>query len=210
MTFFRRSLQAAHSIGTNGKHSSAAQSQPHRGRYRYETSKEAFASTVDMALNIAVFTWVGAAAPWVLIFGPEVAPFTHFLLAGLGILLLRRIPVIVLLSGHVRQLNGWREALTAGFFGPMGVSAIYYLFLTLKYLSTAENQRHGSTEFEEALRLVIWFCVITSIIVHGSCIGIYQAGSVIASLCRARLSQGFFRAGHPKMHDDVERQPLLP
>lgn len=162
-----------------------------------------------MALNIAVFTWMGVVAPWALIFGPEVASFTHFLLAGLGILLLRRIPVIVLLSGHVSQLNGWRKTLTAGFFGPMGVSAIYYLFLVLEYLSTAENRRSGTTDFEEALRLVIWFCVITSIFVHGSCIGIYQAGTVIASFCRTHLSQGYFTAGHTKMNDDVERQSLI-
>ena len=162
-----------------------------------------------MVLNLAVFTWMGAAAPWSLIWGPNVAPFTQFLLAGFSILLLRRLPVIIALSHGVPQLALWRHALTAGFFGPMGVSAMYYLFLALNYLSSFEHPELDTTEFEEALRLVIWFCVILSIVVHGSCIGAYQAATGLVWLCRTWSAKSIFKAEHGEANSDPERQPLI-
>jgi NhaP-type Na+/H+ or K+/H+ antiporter len=42
------------------------------------------------------------------------------------ILLLRRIPAVLLLKPFVGQFRTWNEALFVGWFGPVGVGALYF------------------------------------------------------------------------------------
>jgi sodium/hydrogen antiporter len=165
-----------------------------------------------MALNVAIFAWLGAAAPWASIWGPEVAPFTHFILAGLGILLLRRLPVLFLLSRFVPQLSNRKETCLAGFFGPMGVSAMYYLFLAIEYvdhMSSSGRPYERQSDFRDALRLVVWFSVIISVVVHGTCIAIYQAVTSLASTSLSLAGPRDFNVDGAKGLEEGDREPLL-
>lgn len=81
--------------------------------------------TVDEAVNrylvLPVFVLLGVVLPWRdwAEFGPAAALFVA------AVLLVRRPPV-VLAFARVLRLE-WREAAFAGWFGPMGVSALFYL-----------------------------------------------------------------------------------
>jgi sodium/hydrogen antiporter len=165
-----------------------------------------------MALNVVAFAWLGAAAPWASIWGPEVAPFTHFLLAGFGILLLRRLPVVLFLSYFVPQLSNGKETCLAGFFGPMGVSAMYYLFLAMEYVDHMphSDRRHKRlSDFRDALRLVVWFSVIISVVVHGTCIGVYQAIMSLVSTSSRFACLKDVHSENAKSLEEGEREPLL-
>jgi NhaP-type Na+/H+ or K+/H+ antiporter len=72
-----------------------------------------------------------------------------------GVLLLRRPPVVLLLAPWLPDVRGWREALVAGWFGPVAVAATYYAALAA--------HRLGETVVWDAVTLV----VAASVVVHG-------------------------------------------
>jgi NhaP-type Na+/H+ or K+/H+ antiporter len=80
---------------------------------------------IDEAVNryavLPLFLVLGAVLPWRawVEFGPAAIAFVA------AVLLLRRLPFLVALA---RPLGlGWRDATFVGWFGPMGVSAVFYL-----------------------------------------------------------------------------------
>lgn len=135
-----------------------------------------------MALNMFIFMWLGAGAPWGKIFGEDVAPFAFFLGAGAGILILRRLPVILAMKQWIPQLQTWKDATLAGFFGPIGISAMYYLYLCMGFIDGMEKDFEGDAkqkmkDFKEIARLVVWTAVISSVIIHGISVCVWQATS---------------------------------
>ena len=53
------------------------------------------------------------------------------LLLVVAVLLLRRLPALLLLRRFLPQLRGIQDALFVGWFGPIGVAALFYAFLSL-------------------------------------------------------------------------------
>jgi NhaP-type Na+/H+ or K+/H+ antiporter len=87
---------------------------------------------VDEALNrfavLPLFAYLGAILPW--------AEWAHLgwpvLGLALAVLALRRLPVLLLLRRPLRL--GWADAAYLGWFGPIGVSALFYLTLEAKHM----------------------------------------------------------------------------
>ena len=83
------------------------------------------ALTIDEALNkyavLPVFVLLGVALPW----SAWAETGWALVLLVVGVLLLRRLPWLLALSPALRLAR--RDALFLGWFGPIGVSAIYYL-----------------------------------------------------------------------------------
>jgi len=86
---------------------------------------------LDPFFMLPVFFLFGAILPW-----------QHWLALGwkaplivVGILLLRRLPFVLLLRPLLRrQLRSMTEAAFVGWFGPMGVSALFYVMLVMPLL----------------------------------------------------------------------------
>jgi NhaP-type Na+/H+ or K+/H+ antiporter len=69
------------------------------------------------------------------------------------------------LRKYIHQIDGRRQAVFMGFFGPIGVSAIFYLYITLEFLDTITVdgvQRKDAKKLGEVARVVIWFLAICS------------------------------------------------
>jgi NhaP-type Na+/H+ or K+/H+ antiporter len=81
---------------------------------------------VNQLLILPVFVLLGAALPW--------AGWARLgwpgLLAGLGVLLLRRLPVLLALRPVLRPVRSLTDTLFLGWFGPIGVAALYYATLS--------------------------------------------------------------------------------
>ncbi len=111
---------------------------------------------VERFFDVPVFIVLGAVLPvqsW-LAFG------WRALAAVAAILLLRRMPVILLLKPLLGQTIGkWREAFFVGWFGPIGISALYYA--TLAYPRVSAGARLG--DVWPAMSLFI----AASIVAHG-------------------------------------------
>lgn len=92
---------------------------------------------IDEAVNrfavLPMFVLLGATIPWRV--WSELGWPAIVLTAA--VLLLRRLPVLLLLK---RPLNlGWPDALYLGWFGPVGVSAVFYLTLEAEELGLPES-----------------------------------------------------------------------
>ena len=148
--------------------------------FRKETEDDSLQPTIDMLLNISVFAWFGAAAPWISFRVNDVIPLWRLVLLGLGVLLLRRIPVVFAMHTWVHQIEHWKHALFVGYFGPIGVSAIFYLYISIEYLRM-EFMEDGEMQadakhVEDVMRVVIWYLAIQSVVAHGMSIPLGKFG----------------------------------
>ncbi|MCE8017895.1 sodium:proton antiporter [Halomonas sp. MCCC 1A17488] len=80
---------------------------------------------VNILLTMPVFVLFGLIAPW----SEWQALGLQGGLLALLVLLLRRLPVILLLRPWLPELRDWPVTLIMGWFGPIGVSALYYATL---------------------------------------------------------------------------------
>jgi sodium/hydrogen antiporter len=118
-----------------------------------------------MLLNLSIFIWFGAVCPWESFRTNSVVSIYHLVVLGILILLLRRLPILFALRKYIHQIEGLREALFMGFFGPIGVSAIFYLYISLEFLETLTIdgvQRDDARKLGEVITLIIWFLAICS------------------------------------------------
>jgi sodium/hydrogen antiporter len=109
---------------------------------------------IDEAVNrflvLPLFVGVGAALPWA-----AMADLGwRGVVLAVAVLLLRRLPVLVALRRPLRL--GRPDAVHLGWFGPMGVSALFYL--------TLEAERLGADPTVLGAGSLV---VVASVVVHG-------------------------------------------
>ncbi|KFY89999.1 hypothetical protein V498_06223, partial [Pseudogymnoascus sp. VKM F-4517 (FW-2822)] len=124
-----------------------------------------------MLLNLSIFMWFGAICPWPKFLYNGIIPIHRLIFLGILILLLRRLPIVFALRKFIHQIEDERQAILVGFFGPIGVSAIFYLYIGLDFLNgiTDQNglQRADAAVLAEVMTVIVWFLTVCSIIVHG-------------------------------------------
>ena len=139
-------------------------------RFRIETEDDSLQPTIDMLLNFSIFMWYGAICPWVDFRVNDVIPIWRLIILGVLILLFRRLPFVLLVWRHVHQIEDWQQAFFVGFFGPIGVSAIFYLYISLDFLhqiSYEGHERLDAQRLADVIYVVVWFLAICSVVVHG-------------------------------------------
>lgn len=143
------------------------------GQFLEETEKrhDEVNSCVDVILNFGGFMYIGAIMPWEAFHQPDITGITVGRLIGLGILvfIFRRIPAIFMVYKFMpKVVKDWKEALFMGYFGPIGIGAVFYV----------EHTRHLFPKAGEALTVeednltramipVVYWLVLFSIIFHG-------------------------------------------
>jgi sodium/hydrogen antiporter len=90
-------------------------------------------------------------------------------LVGLGILvlILRRLPFLLALHKMIPQIENIQQAVFIGFFGPVGVSAVFYLLVAVKFVETLNvdgEPREDVKHLAEVITVVVWFLVICSVV----------------------------------------------
>lgn len=136
-----------------------------------------------MLLNLSIFIWYGAVCPWALFRTNDVIPLFRLIFLGALILLFRRIPIVLAMHTKIPEIEHFQQAAFVGFFGPIGVSAIFYLYVSLDFLDgiTVDGTpdgtiREDAARLKEVMRVVIWFLAICSIVVHGLSVPIGKLG----------------------------------
>ena len=140
---------------------------PHSDWFRLETMDDSFQPTIDMLLNVSVFIWFGAVCPWYEFAHNNVIPIYRLIFLGILVLLLRRPPIVFAMHRKIHQIERPRQALYVGFFGPIGVSAIFYLYISLEFLDaiTVDGEVRPDAQYlKEVMNVVIWFLVVCSIV----------------------------------------------
>lgn len=139
-------------------------------RFRLETADDSLQPTIDMLLNISIFMWYGAICPWASFRINDVIPVYRLIFLGILILMFRRLPFVLAVHKQIPEIEEWQQAAFVGFFGPIGVSAIFYLYVSLDFLNqvTVDGDiREDAAHLQDVMRVVIWFLAICSIVVHG-------------------------------------------
>lgn len=135
--------------------------------FRLRTLDDSLQPTIDMLLNLSIFMWFGAVCPWQSFLYNDVIPIYRLVFLAVLILLFRRLPIVFAIHKYIHQIEQKRQAMFVGFFGPMGVGAIFYLYISLEFLETLTvdgEQRHDVEYLKEVLSVVIWFLAICSIV----------------------------------------------
>lgn len=116
-----------------------------------DLEEEKVQEAIERLFTIPVFFLVGLILPWKewLNIGLPLALFVT------AILLFRRLPALILLKPFLSKISRWPRVLLVGWFGPIGVAALFYSVLSIK-----------KAGYEKALPITI--AVITaSVIIHG-------------------------------------------
>lgn len=136
--------------------------------FRQETMDDSLQPTIDMILNVAIFIWFGAVCPWHSFVSNNVIPIYRLIPLGIMVLLFRRPPVVWALHTKIWQIEEWKQALFVGFFGPIGVSAIFYLYVSRRFLRDMilvdGVERQDAVVLAEIMNVVIWFLVVCSVV----------------------------------------------
>ncbi|KAJ5792253.1 Cation/H+ exchanger [Penicillium pulvis] len=151
----------------------------HDDWFRLETIDDSLQPTIDMLLNLSMFMWFGAVCPWYSFLHNDIIPIYRLIFLGILILLVRRMPIIFAMHKYIHQIEDLSHAAFVGFFGPIGVGAIFYLSICREFLLeiTVDGQvREDAQKVADTASIVVWFLAICSIIVHGLSVPVGKAG----------------------------------
>lgn len=158
--------------------------------FRQETEEAHFQDVIDMMLNLAVFVYIGAIIPWG-DFGNVDLGLTPWRLVVIAILILifRRLPILIILKPVMPAMKTYREAIFSGWFGPMGVGAVFLAQIAKEEL---EEIYHGSPEpvTIHLIQPVVLFIVLSSTLVHGTTIPLFKIGKRIRTRTLSIASTG--------------------
>ncbi|KAL9615042.1 MAG: hypothetical protein Q9167_000465 [Letrouitia subvulpina] len=119
---------------------------------------------------------------------------------------------------NIPQINQLKHCLWAGFFGPIGVSAIFYLYVSLDFLRQVKVEgevRKDAARLEEVFMIVVWFLTICSIVVHGLSVPLgklgYHLPRTLSRSAGSRKDAVNLNTPMPfHIQDHVENQPHQP
>lgn len=175
--------------------------------FRSETNDDSLQPTIDMLLNISIFAWYGVVCPWASFAHSDVIPVYRLIALGILVLLLRRIPMIYALHWKIWQIKDIQQLLFMGYFGPIGVSAVFYLYITLDFLEhvTVDDViREDAARLQDVTRVIVWFLIMCSIVGHGLSVPLgkvgYHAPKTLSGFSSTSMARG----------DSEEPQPLEP
>ncbi|KAK1833035.1 putative Na(+)/H(+) antiporter [Podospora conica] len=142
------------------------------GEYLRETLErhDEVNSCIDVLLNFGGFMYIGTIIPWSEFHQPDTTGLTYGRLVGLGVmvLLFRRIPAIFMTYKLMPNVvKDWREALFMGYFGPIGIGAVFYAEHTRHLFPELGEGDAEETDLVRALVPVVYWLVLFSIVVHG-------------------------------------------
>eukprot|EP00842_Homolaphlyctis_polyrhiza_P002125 jgi/Hompol1/2913/HPOL_006225-RA len=121
---------------------------------------------VDLLINMTFFTYVGTLIPWAAYGSAGTLAIWQLVLLAVGLLLFRRLPIVMLLYNYIPAIETPREAFFAGWFGPIGAGAIFYAMIAVVYLDVEEPK----------LVPIVYFVVLSSIIMHGFSVSLFHMG----------------------------------
>ena len=116
-----------------------------------DMDEEQIQGAIERVFTIPTFFLVGLLLPWKEWINIGI-PLAMFVTA---VLLFRRVPALILLKPFLRQISKWPRVLLLGWFGPIGIAALFYAVLSIK-----------KAGFEEAVPITLAL-ITASVFIHG-------------------------------------------
>lgn len=153
--------------------------------YQKNTIEDGSQGVIDLVLNIGIFAWIGASMPWG-DYNSDLAVW-HYVVIGICILVFRRVPAVLACYKFIPDIKTFSEAAFVGYFGPIAVGALFYLQILFEEL---EKDGKENTWLYRVSGPVVYFIILSSIIVHGLTITFIGTGIRIKNALSS-----------PKQHD---------
>ncbi|KAJ1987244.1 hypothetical protein GGI25_005921 [Coemansia spiralis] len=152
--------------------------------FREETKDAHFQEVLDGLINVTFFIYFGTIIPWYQFNNHElvIAPW-RLIVAAIMVLFLRRMPVVVLLTRLTPAFRNYRQSFFAGWFGPIGVGAIFFAEIVLEEIE-AEPQ-HFHIRSREIIQPIVMFLIFSSVLIHGITIPLMYIGKVVRTRSRS-------------------------
>ncbi|KAJ3021534.1 hypothetical protein HKX48_008296 [Thoreauomyces humboldtii] len=125
-----------------------------------------FQESIDLLLNLGYFVLFGLLIPWETYDTMPSLSVWRLILLAVWVIFLRRLPAVMLLRRWIPAIHSTREAVFAGWFGPIGGGAIFYSMLAVVYFDQPAYPMYP----------IVSFMVLCSIVVHGGTVSIFHLG----------------------------------
>ncbi|PKK69357.1 hypothetical protein RhiirC2_748589, partial [Rhizophagus irregularis] len=171
--------------------------------FRVETAESYFQDVIDLLLNLAIFVYLGTVIPWSSFNEADLGlSYWRLIVVAILILLFRRLPIVMALLKVIPALKTRREGIFAGWFGPIGVAAIFYAQVAKDHFSETD------THARELVIPVTFFLVISSITVHGLSVPLIKIGKRVNTITLSRnqslelrLTRNLRRTNTPEIYN---------
>ncbi|KAI9142949.1 Cation/H+ exchanger [Paraphysoderma sedebokerense] len=153
-------------------------------QFRKSIESEHIQSVFDNLINLSFFVFFGATFPWSYIGASAQLATWKMVVLGVAVMLFRRLPIVFILHRWIPVLVNWKEALFVGWFGPIGVSGLFYAYLLTHY--------HAESGVPSLVKLavpIVSFLVLTSLVVHGITVPIIKLSTSIKKRKARRKNQ---------------------
>ncbi|KAG0204325.1 hypothetical protein BGX28_003720 [Mortierella sp. GBA30] len=175
--------------------------------------------TIDMLLNLTCFVYIGASIPFANFHDVTLGlPAWRLIALAVLILFLRRMPFVLMLKSAIPALTTYREAAFAGWFGPIGVGAVFFSKVAAK-MTDPDNLGDNPYNVDRLLRVrslifpVVMFLVFSSVLIHGITVPLLHLQYKYTrtwSRKREEGSHAVTRLPHINIGDEIIlRQPTL-
>ncbi|TIB76393.1 hypothetical protein E3Q22_03557 [Wallemia mellicola] len=159
------------------------------GFFNKATEESNFSSIVDLLFNSVCFIFIGALVPFDQFNDPTLGGITNWRLViiALCILIVKRIPPMLALYKWMPDIKTFREALFAGYFGPIGVGAVFISALATIQLPHPEGQPANQAELVAVtIQPIVFFLVLCSTFVHGLSIPFFSLSRRVGTTLNAQ------------------------
>ena len=165
--------------------------------FRLRQEETDFQEILDMLFNTAIFLYIGMIIPWQ-DYSDMAIGMNGWRVVVLGILviLFRRLPWVMLTYKIIPTLRTWKEACFAGWFGPIGVGAVYYIEVAIRKVPDDGTRNH----LRRVVAPVVLFCVFSSVLTHGITVPIVYFGPHVVRQTRT-LTVTRTRTAPPSEHE---------
>lgn len=141
--------------------------------FRLRQEETDFQEIIDMLLNVAIFMYIGMIIPWGDYNNGDIGlSGWRMVVLGITVILLRRLPWVLALYKIIPALHTWQQGFFTGWFGPIGVGAVYYIEVAIRSVPDDHTRDH----LRRITSPVVLFCVFSSVLTHGVTIPITYFG----------------------------------
>ncbi|KAF8576407.1 hypothetical protein K439DRAFT_1640513 [Ramaria rubella] len=151
---------------------------------RAEDLHSHFSEGIELFFDSAVFLVLGTILPFDTWIDPTFLPLPNLVLLAILILIFRRLPAVLALYKMTPLIKTRKEAIFTGYFGPIGIGALYYALMATDKLPDDFAKRNN-------IIAATTFIIFSSILVHGTSAPLIMLVSNIPS--RSSQSQAIVR-----------------
>ncbi|EOQ98698.1 hypothetical protein E3P77_03956 [Wallemia ichthyophaga] len=140
------------------------------GFFNKATEESNFSSMIDLLFNSVCFIFIGTLMPFDQFNDSTLGGITNWrlVIAALCIFIIKRIPPLLALYRWIPDVKTFREALFIGYFGPIGVGAVFIGAIASVQLPHPEGAPQNQAEMVAVtIQPIVFFLVICSTFVHG-------------------------------------------